>query len=41
MKMVGAADKYCHGAGADWSKGGCCNHSGVEAPVLGGNCCAV
>tara|TARA_B100000795_G_scaffold19912_2_gene13335 strand:+ start:7014 stop:8636 length:1623 start_codon:yes stop_codon:yes gene_type:complete len=39
MKMVGADDKYCHGAGADWWKGGCCNHSGVEAPILGGNCC--
>lgn len=39
MKMVGADDKYCHGPGADWWKGGCCNHSGVEAPVLGGNCC--
>jgi hypothetical protein len=39
MKMVGADGKYCHGEGADWWKGGCCNHSGVTAPVLGGNCC--
>ncbi|WP_420732315.1 hypothetical protein, partial [Hwanghaeella sp. 1Z406] len=39
MKMVGADDKYCHGAGADWWKGGCCEHSGVSAPVLPGNCC--
>ena len=40
MQMVGADGKYCHGAGADWWKGGCCNHSGVEAPVLSGNCCS-
>jgi hypothetical protein len=39
MKMVGADGKYCHGAGAEWWKGGCCNHSGVEAPVLDSNCC--
>lgn len=39
MRMVGADDKYCHGAGAEWWKGGCCAHSGVEAPVLPGNCC--
>lgn len=39
MKMTGADDKYCHGAGADWWKGGCCDHSGVSAPVLPGNCC--
>jgi hypothetical protein len=28
----GADDKYCHGAGAEWWKGGCCNHSGVRPP---------
>lgn len=39
MKMVGADDKYCHGAGAEWWKGGCANHSGVRAPILSGNCC--
>ena len=39
MKMTGADDKYCHGPGADWWKGGCCNHSGVQGHVLGGNCC--
>ncbi|MCE8005563.1 MAG: hypothetical protein HEP69_00845 [Aestuariivita sp.] len=39
MKMTGADDKYCHGPGADWWKGGCCNHSGVTAPELPGNCC--
>jgi hypothetical protein len=39
MKMTGADDKYCHGAGADWWKGGCVNHSGVRADVLSGNCC--
>lgn len=39
MRMVSANDKYCHGAGADWWKGGCCNHSGVTAIPLSGNCC--
>ncbi len=39
MRMVGADDKYCHGEGAKWWKGGCCEHSGVSAPVLPGNCC--
>ena len=39
MDMVGADDKYCSGEGAKWWKGGCCNHSGVAAPVLAGNCC--
>lgn len=39
MKMVGADDKYCHGAGAEWWQGGCANHSGVRAPILSGNCC--
>ncbi len=39
MKMVGADDKYCHGPGADWWKGGCCAHSGHQANVLPGNCC--
>jgi hypothetical protein len=40
MRMVGADDKYCSGEGARWWKGGCCDHSGVSAPVLPGNCCA-
>jgi len=39
MKMTGADDKYCHGAGAEWWKGGCCNHSGVTGGGLPGNCC--
>ena len=39
MKMVGADGKYCHGAGADWWKGGCCGHSGHSAAPLPGNCC--
>lgn len=39
MKMVGADDKYCHGRGAEWWKGGCCNHSGVTHSPLPGNCC--
>jgi len=39
MAMTGADDKYCHGAGAEWWKGGCCNHSGVHAHHLPGNCC--
>ena len=39
MKMVGADDKYCRGEGAKWWKGDCCDHSGVKAPVLPGNCC--
>ena len=39
MKMVGADEKYCHGAGAEWWQGGCANHSGVRAPILSGNCC--
>lgn len=39
MEMVGADDKYCHGPGAEWWKGGCCDHSGVSAPILKGNCC--
>ncbi|GAB5469066.1 MAG: hypothetical protein Kilf2KO_20960 [Rhodospirillales bacterium] len=39
MKMVGADKKYCSGAGADFWQGGCCDHSGVTAPVLKGNCC--
>jgi hypothetical protein len=39
MQMVGADDKYCQGEGARWWKGGCCEHSGVSAPVLPGNCC--
>jgi hypothetical protein len=36
---VVAAYPYCHGEGARWWKGGCCEHSGVQAPVLPGNCC--
>jgi hypothetical protein len=39
MKMVGADGKYCHGAGAEWWKGGCCSHSGHAASALPGNCC--
>jgi hypothetical protein len=39
MKMVEADDKYCTGEGARWWKGGCCEHSGVRAPILPGNCC--
>ena len=39
MAMVGADGKYCHGRGAEWWKGGCCNHSGVQAQALPGNCC--
>jgi len=39
MRMVDADAKYCEGEGARWWKGGCCNHSGVQAPVLPGNCC--
>jgi hypothetical protein len=39
MKMTGADDKYCHGAGAEWRKGGCVNLSGIRADVLSGNCC--
>jgi len=39
MKMTGADDKYCHGHGAEWWKGGCCNHSGVSSSTLKGNCC--
>lgn len=39
MEMVGADDKYCTGRGADFWKGGCCNHSGVHAAPLAGNCC--
>ncbi len=37
MKMVGAGGKYYHGAGAEWWKGGCCNHNGVQAHVSGDN----
>ncbi len=39
MRMVNADDKYCQGEGAQWWKGGCCNHSGVIASALAGNCC--
>ncbi len=39
MQMVGADDKYCSGKGAAFWKGGCCDHSGVTAPQLPGNCC--
>ena len=39
MKMVEANNKYCTGAGAEFWQGGCCDHSGVEAPRLKGNCC--
>jgi hypothetical protein len=39
MSMVEADDKYCTGEGARWWKGGCCDHSGVRAPILPGNCC--
>jgi hypothetical protein len=39
MKMTGADGKYCHGEGAEWWKGGCCNHSGVTGGGLPGNCC--
>ena len=39
MKMVGADAKYCHGRGAEWWQGGCCNHSGVTSHPLSGNCC--
>jgi hypothetical protein len=39
MQMVGADAKYCEGRGAEWWKGGCCNHSGVAASQLPGNCC--
>ncbi|MEO1192316.1 MAG: hypothetical protein AAFY02_11200 [Pseudomonadota bacterium] len=39
MKMVGADNKYCSGPGADFWQGGCCDHSGISAPRLKGNCC--
>jgi hypothetical protein len=39
MKMVGADGKYCHGEGARFWQGGCCDHSHVEAHTLAGNCC--
>ena len=39
MQMVGADDKYCTGKGAEFWKGGCCDHSGVQAHTLAGNCC--
>ena len=39
MQMVGADDKYCTGKGAEFWKGGCCDHSGHTAHKLPGNCC--
>ena len=39
MKMTGADAKYCHGKGAEFWKGGCCNHSHIQGAGLPGNCC--
>ena len=39
MEMTGADNKYCQGAGAEFWKGGCCNHSHVQTNALPGNCC--
>ncbi|MCV0394322.1 MAG: hypothetical protein K5872_13595 [Rhizobiaceae bacterium] len=39
MKMVEADGKYCHGEGARFWSGGCCDHSGVAAANFACNCC--